>query len=139
LRDHPGRAGDGVGDAEHLSLQPGLPVLQHGLRLGGRGDFLRPDHYAVSGALAPQAEDEVGQPMSDSGPVGVSTPLSPLRFAFAVFLLVSPAILVFLWMLSLAFKNEVDNTAFPPVFIPNPPTLKNFVDVLEKNNFLLYF
>ena len=62
-----------------------------------------------------------------------------MGFAFAVFLLVSPAILVFLWMLSLAFKNEVDNTAFPPVFIPNPPTLKNFVDVFEKNNFLLYF
>ena len=77
--------------------------------------------------------------MSDSGPVGVSTPLSRVGFAFAVFLLVSPAILVFLWMLSLAFKNEVDNTAFPPVFIPNPPTLKNFVDVFEKNNFLLYF
>ena len=56
----------------------------------------------------------------------------------SVFALVSPAILVFLWMLSLAFKNEVDNTAFPPVFIPNPPTLDNFVQVFAKNDFLLY-
>ena len=51
-------------------------------------------------------------------------------------LLVSPAVLFFLWMLSLSLKNELDNTAYPPVFIPNPPTLANFVDVFEKNDFL---
>jgi multiple sugar transport system permease protein len=34
-------------------------------------------------------------------------------------------------------KNEVDNTAFPPVFIPNPPTLDNFRAVFERNDFLL--
>jgi multiple sugar transport system permease protein len=56
----------------------------------------------------------------------------------SVLVLVSPAILFFLWMLSLAFKNEIDNTAYPPVFIPNPPTFDNFVDVFEKNNFLKY-
>ena len=59
-------------------------------------------------------------------------------FAFSVFLLVSPAILVFLWMLSLSLKNEVDNTAWPPVFIPSPPTLANYVEVFARNNFLLY-
>jgi hypothetical protein len=59
-------------------------------------------------------------------------------FAFSVFLLVSPAILVFLWMLSLSLKNEVDNTAWPPVFIPNPPTLANYIEVFARNNFLLY-
>jgi multiple sugar transport system permease protein len=59
-------------------------------------------------------------------------------FALSVFFLVSPAILVFLWMLSLSFKNEVDNTAWPPVFIPNPPTLDNYIQVFAKNNFLLY-
>ena len=42
------------------------------------------------------------------------------------------------WMLSLSLKNEVDNTAFPPVFIPWPPTLANFRDVFEKNDFLNY-
>ncbi len=61
-----------------------------------------------------------------------------IGFALAVFALISPAILVFLWMLSLSLKNEVDNTAFPPVFIPNPPTLANFIDVFEKNDFLTY-
>jgi multiple sugar transport system permease protein len=56
----------------------------------------------------------------------------------AVVVLVSPALMVFLWMLSLSLKNEVDNMAFPPVFVPNPPTLANFADVLQKNDFLNY-
>jgi len=60
-------------------------------------------------------------------------------FALSLLALVSPAILVFLWMLSLSLKNDADNTAFPPIFIPNPPTLDNFRDVFAKNNFLLYF
>ncbi len=56
----------------------------------------------------------------------------------SVLVLISPALLLFLWMLSLSLKNEADNTAYPPVFIPNPPTLANFVDVFEKNDFLAY-
>ena len=47
-------------------------------------------------------------------------------------MIVSPAILVFLWMLSLSLKNEIDNIAYPPVFIPDPPTLANFVQVFER-------
>lgn len=65
--------------------------------------------------------------------------LAKIGFALSVFVLVSPAILVFLWMISLSLKNELDNTAFPPVFIPNPPTLSNYVEVFAKNNFALYF
>ena len=56
----------------------------------------------------------------------------------SVLVLVSPALLVFLWMLSLSLKNEVDNTAYPPVFIPWPPTLDNFVAVFAKNDFVTY-
>ena len=63
--------------------------------------------------------------------------LERLGFGFAVLVLVSPAVLVFLWMLSLSLKTELDNTAFPPVFIPNPPTLDNFRAVFERNDFLL--
>lgn len=63
---------------------------------------------------------------------------SRISFALSIVFLVSPAILVFVWMLSLSLKTEVDNTAFPPVFIPNPPTFENYVAVFEKNNFLLY-
>ncbi len=62
-----------------------------------------------------------------------------LGFYLSVVVMVSPALLVFLWMISLSLKNELDNTAFPPVFIPSPPTFANYLDVFEKNNFLLYF
>ena len=58
--------------------------------------------------------------------------------AFAVFIVVSPAILVFLWMLSLAFKSELENSAYPPVFIPSRVTLENFTSVLERGRFLQY-
>lgn len=57
---------------------------------------------------------------------------------FSVLVLVSPALFVFFWMLSLSLKNEVDNMAFPPVFIPHPPTFANFVKVFRENNFLQY-
>ena len=61
-----------------------------------------------------------------------------IAFGLAVVALVSPALLVFLWMLSLSLKNEVDNMAFPPVFIPNRPTLANFMDVIQKNDWFSY-
>ena len=59
-------------------------------------------------------------------------------FWFSVFVIVSPAILVFLWMLSLAFKTEVENMAFPPVFVPSVPTFDNFAKVFEASPFGLF-
>jgi len=56
-----------------------------------------------------------------------------------VFVIVSPAILFFLWMLSLSLKFEVDNAAYPPVFIPENFAWKNYADVLASNRFLTYF
>jgi multiple sugar transport system permease protein len=61
-----------------------------------------------------------------------------IGFGFGVLMLVAPAISVFLWMLSLSLKNELDNTDYPPVFIPNPPVADNFVAVFERNDFLTY-
>jgi multiple sugar transport system permease protein len=60
-------------------------------------------------------------------------------FWASVAVIVSPAILVFLWMLSLSLKTEIDNIAYPPVFIPSPPTLANFVSVFEQNAIGRYF
>jgi multiple sugar transport system permease protein len=62
-----------------------------------------------------------------------------LGFWLSVIVIVSPAILVFLWMLSLSLKNEIDNLAYPPVFIPDPPTLRNYVQVFTENSMGLYF
>jgi len=59
-------------------------------------------------------------------------------FGFGVLVLIAPAISVFLWMLSLSLKTELENTDFPPVFIPNPPVLDNFVAVFERNDFVKY-
>jgi multiple sugar transport system permease protein len=76
-----------------------------------------------------------------SGPVGRSGlrgVLGRIAFFLSVVVVVSPAILVFLWMLSLAFKTDIDNIAYPPVFIPNPPTLANFIGVFENSPFALY-
>jgi multiple sugar transport system permease protein len=58
-----------------------------------------------------------------------------VAFAFAVFVIVSPEVLVFLWMLSLSFKPEIENIAYPPVFIPEHPTLANFARVFEASPF----
>jgi multiple sugar transport system permease protein len=68
----------------------------------------------------------------------IRSAIGRVGFYFSVLVLISPALLVFLWMLSLSLKNEVDNMAYPPVFIPSPPTLANFYDVFEKNDFLTY-
>ncbi len=65
--------------------------------------------------------------------------LRKTAFAFSVAVIVSPAILVFLWMLSLSLKNEIDNITYPPVFIPSPPTFANFVSVFEQNSMFKYF
>ncbi len=76
-----------------------------------------------------------------SGPVGqagLRGILGRVGFFLSVVVVVSPAILVFLWMLSLAFKTDIDNIAYPPVFIPNPPTLDNFFSVFENSPFARY-
>jgi multiple sugar transport system permease protein len=53
-------------------------------------------------------------------------------------LLLAPALFVFLWMLSLSLKPDVENTAYPPIFIPRHPTLENFREVFTENPFGRY-
>jgi multiple sugar transport system permease protein len=57
----------------------------------------------------------------------------------AVLVIVSPAILFFVWMLSLSIKYEIDNAAYPPVLIPDRFAWKNYADVLASNRFSTYF
>jgi multiple sugar transport system permease protein len=59
--------------------------------------------------------------------------LRKIGFWLSVVVIVSPAILVFLWMLSLSLKTEIDNLTYPPIFIPSPPTFDNFLQVFEQN------
>jgi multiple sugar transport system permease protein len=64
---------------------------------------------------------------------------SKIALWISVFLIVSPAILFFLWMISLSTKYEIDNAAYPPVFIPDQVTFDNYVQVLTSNRFITYF
>jgi multiple sugar transport system permease protein len=57
---------------------------------------------------------------------------------FAVLVIISPAVFVFFWMLSLSLKYEIDNIAYPPVFLPNPPTLDNYFKIFRESNYILY-
>ena len=44
--------------------------------------------------------------------------LARIGLLFAVVVIVSPALLFFIWMLSLSLKPEIDNISYPPVLIP---------------------
>jgi multiple sugar transport system permease protein len=65
--------------------------------------------------------------------------LGKIGLAFAVVVIVSPAILFFIWMLSLSVKYEIDNAAYPPILIPDRFAWKNYADVLASNRFPTYF
>jgi multiple sugar transport system permease protein len=62
-----------------------------------------------------------------------------VAFAFSVAVLLAPCLFVFFWMMSLALKHDIDNTAYPPVFIPNPPTFDNFIHAFNESPMGLYF
>jgi multiple sugar transport system permease protein len=65
--------------------------------------------------------------------------LGKIGLGIAVLIIISPAILFFIWMLSLSVKFEVDNAAYPPVLIPDHFAWKNYSDVFASNRFLTYF
>lgn len=58
---------------------------------------------------------------------------------FAAAMLVSPAILFFIWMVSLSLKLEIDNSAYPPILIPSQITWQNYQEVMASNRFGQYF
>ena len=65
--------------------------------------------------------------------------LGKIALAFSVVIIVSPAILFFVWMVSLSIKPEVDNASYPPILIPDQLAWKNYVAVLTSNRFVTYF
>jgi multiple sugar transport system permease protein len=65
--------------------------------------------------------------------------LGKIGLGIAVFLIVSPAILFFIWMLSLSIKFEIDNASYPPILIPDRFAWENYTTVLKSNRFVTYF
>jgi multiple sugar transport system permease protein len=70
--------------------------------------------------------------------IGRRRVLRRIGFWLALLILLSPVLFVFLWMLSLSLKPDVENTAYPPIFIPHQPTLDNFREVFANSPFGLY-
>jgi multiple sugar transport system permease protein len=62
-----------------------------------------------------------------------------LALAFALLVLVAPAVMFFVWMLSLSVKYEIDNAAYPPILIPEHFAWKNYASVIESNRFGTFF
>jgi multiple sugar transport system permease protein len=56
----------------------------------------------------------------------------------SVVLLLAPTLFIFFWTISLSLKSEVENTAYPPVFVPARLDLANYVSVFAKNPFLQF-
>ncbi len=65
--------------------------------------------------------------------------LGNLGLALGVFIIVSPAILFFIWMASLSVKMEIDNASYPPVLIPEHFAWENYASVFNSNRFTTYF
>ncbi len=65
--------------------------------------------------------------------------LDRLGLTLAVLVIVSPAVLFFIWMISLSVKFEIDNAAYPPILIPERFAWKNYSEVLNSNRFPLFF
>ena len=65
--------------------------------------------------------------------------LRPIGTIFVALVIVSPALLFFIWMLSLSLKFEIDNGAYPPILIPEQFAWSNYTEIFAANDFLLYF
>jgi len=61
-----------------------------------------------------------------------------LLFGLFIFLLMLPTLFFFFWMISLSFKPDADNLAYPPVFIPSGLTVKSYLSVFESSPFARY-
>ncbi|WP_442865099.1 carbohydrate ABC transporter permease [Bosea sp. NBC_00550] len=80
-----------------------------------------------------------GAPSRRFGPISFAQLREHLALGFALLVLMAPVLFVFLWVISLSLKQEIDNTAYPPVFIPSDPTLDNFRTLFNETPILLYF
>ncbi len=62
-----------------------------------------------------------------------------ISYAAGLLVLLLPTLFVFYWMFSLSLRNDADNLAYPPVFFPQQPSIKNYLYVFDRNPFFSYF
>jgi hypothetical protein len=92
-------------------------------------------HDGEAGRDRPRPDDDVSseirrtEPSAEAGGAAAIVGVYDRAAVIPALVLVSPAIPFVPWMLSRAPKNGADTTAFPPLFVADPPTFDNFVDV----------
>ncbi len=64
--------------------------------------------------------------------------LDRVLFFGLLILLTIPTAFFFYWMITLAFKPEIDNIAYPPVFIPSWLSMENIHYVFDNSPFLRF-
>ncbi|MDD3334274.1 MAG: carbohydrate ABC transporter permease [Eubacteriales bacterium] len=74
------------------------------------------------------------QKASSGGSKGSGILLNAVLILFSLL-----TILPFLWMLSSSLKTNVEISALEQSFLPKAPTLQNYLNAIEKMNFLRYF
>jgi multiple sugar transport system permease protein len=62
-----------------------------------------------------------------------------IALGLSVLVAISPALLFFIWMLSLSLKYEIDNSTYPPILIPQTFAWENYATVISSNRFPTYF
>jgi multiple sugar transport system permease protein len=66
--------------------------------------------------------------------MGLKRRLEEIAYFLLVLLFMAPVIFVFFWMISVSFRNNLEATAYPPVFIPQQPTLAGYEYVFKNPN-----
>jgi multiple sugar transport system permease protein len=67
-------------------------------------------------------------------PVKVKRRLEGLAYSLLLLVFMAPVIFVFFWMVSVSFRNNLEATAFPPIFIPQKPTMAGYDYVFKNPN-----
>ena len=60
--------------------------------------------------------------------------LEEVAYFLLILVFMAPVFFVFFWMISVSFRNNLEATAFPPVFIPQKPTLAGYEYVFKNPN-----
>src|SRR5581483_4115378 len=131
LHPDPGRPRQRDRDHQHPALQPGVLVLQHGLRLVHGGRAVRAGDGRVARADQGPAERRVVAGRVRRRLQGAV--YYGLALAFML-----PTVFVFYWMITLSLKPQVEATAYPPSFFRFSVTTAGYRTVFTKYPFLLY-
>ncbi len=81
----------------------------------------------------------LGQPRDERRQVALQFRfVGKIAFWLVILGLMLPSLFFFFWMISLSFKSQVENTAYPPIFLPSNLGLESYAEVFRKHPFPQY-